>query len=100
MPNNGIKMKKLIFLTLALSLSLSAFAKGGSHGHGSTGTTHSPKESTGTGAKAEREHVDGYTKKDGTHVAAHDRSTKDETKDNNWSTKGNTNPETGKAGTK
>jgi hypothetical protein len=30
----------------------------------------------------------------------YDRSTKDGTKANNWSTKGNTNPETGKAGTK
>jgi hypothetical protein len=44
--------------------------------------------------------VSGYTKKNGTHVAAHERSTKDGTKQNNWSTKGNVNPDTGKAGTK
>lgn len=92
-------MKKLIFLTLTLSLTLSAFAKGGSHSH-SAGATRQEKEATGTGGKTEREHVDGYTKKDGTYVAAHDRSTKDDTKDNNWSTKGNTNPDTGKDGTK
>ena len=66
-------------------------AKGGGHSHGS---------SHDTGAKAERSHVSGYTKKDGTYVAPHDRSTPDNTKNNNWSTKGNDNPETGKAGTK
>lgn len=90
-------MKKILFAALVLSLSLPAFARGGSS-HG--GSTHSSKSDTGTGAKASREHVDSYTKKDGTHVAAHDRSTKDSTKDNNWSTKGNVNPDTGKAGTK
>jgi hypothetical protein len=93
-------MKKILVAAITLSFSLSGFAyadKGAGH---STSTSHPPKESTGTGAKAEREHVDGYMKKDGTYVSGYDRSTKDETKDNNWSTKGNTNPETGKAGTK
>lgn len=44
-------------------------------------------------------HVDGYTKKDGTYVAPHVRTAPDATKDNNYSTKGNTNPYTGKEGT-
>ena len=98
----GIKMKAILVAALAVSLSASipAFARGGhSAGHASP-SGHSAKAATGTGAKSSHEHVGGYTKKDGTVVKAHDRSTKDDTSANNWSTKGNTNPETGKAGTK
>ena len=103
-------MKKLIFGILAVSLTLPAFARGGgrggghsSGGHASGGTSHSSntsKAATGAGAKASHERVSSYSKGNGTHVVAHGRSTKDATKDNNWSTKGNVNPETGKAGTK
>lgn len=45
-------------------------------------------------------HVKGYTKKDGTYVAPHVRSSPDKSKDNNYGTKGNVNPYTGKPGTK
>lgn len=111
-------MKKLIFVALVLSLSIPAFAHGGhggghggghsaSHAGSRSGGLHSTsrasgpsKAATGTGSKSQREHVSGYTKKNGTQVASHDRSTGDSTKRNNWSTKGNSNPETGKAGTK
>ncbi len=98
-------MKKILVLMLSIAATLPAFARGGGHGGGhsgghSSGATHSSHAATGTGSKAAHEHVSGYTKKDGTRVAAHDRSTKDDTKANNWSTKGNVNPETGKAGTK
>jgi hypothetical protein len=44
-------------------------------------------------------HVKGYTKKDGTYVAPHSRTAPDKSKSNNWSSKGNVNPETGKKGT-
>lgn len=91
-------MKAILVAALAISFSLSipASARGGH----SSPSGHGTKAATGTGAKGSHEHVNGYTKKDGTVVKEHDRSTKDDTKDNNWSTKGNTNPETGKAGTK
>ncbi len=101
-------MKKIFVAMIALSLALPVFARGG-HGGGhagghagghSPGASHTSKAATGTGAKSQHTHVGGYTKKDGTQVAAHDRSTRDGTKKNNWSTKGNVNPETGKAGTK
>jgi len=46
------------------------------------------------------ESVRGYTKKNGTRVAPHKRTTSDGTDGNNWSTKGNINPYTGKPGTK
>jgi hypothetical protein len=45
-------------------------------------------------------HVSGYTKKDGTYVAPHQRSTPNDMTLDNYSTKGNINPYTGKLGTK
>jgi len=45
-------------------------------------------------------HVRGYTRKNGKYVAPHYRSHKDHTKRNNYSTKGNVNPYTGKKGQK
>ncbi len=53
-----------------------------------------------SGSKGSSTHVRGYTKKDGTYVAPHRRSAPDKSKANNWSTKGNVNPYTGKDGTK
>ena len=45
-------------------------------------------------------HVKGYFKKNGTYVAPHYRSDPDKNIYNNWSSKGNINPYTGKEGTK
>lgn len=45
-------------------------------------------------------YVNGYRRKDGTYVRPHYRSTPDNSFSNNWSTKGNTNPYTGKPGYK
>ena len=44
--------------------------------------------------------VKGHYRKNGTYVSPHHRSKADGTTSNNWSTKGNTNPYTGKAGTR
>jgi hypothetical protein len=79
MPEYGTKFKRLLSIfILALCLFVGAEAKS------SSGVVH----------------VRGYTKKDGTYVAPHDRTAPNHTKNDNWSTKGNINPETGKAGTK
>jgi hypothetical protein len=45
-------------------------------------------------------HVKGYTRKDGTYVAPHTRSSPNKTKNDNYSTRGNVNPYTGQSGTK
>lgn len=45
-------------------------------------------------------YVNGYTKKDGTYVSGHYRSDANSTRNDNWSTQGNTNPYTGTYGTK
>ena len=44
--------------------------------------------------------VSDYFKKSGTYVMSHYRSDADSTRINNWSSKGNYNPFTGKKGTK
>lgn len=41
----------------------------------------------------------GYTKKNGIYVAPHYKTSPDKSKTDNWSTKGNVNPMTGKKGT-
>lgn len=69
------------------------FARGGSHGGAShSGESHAPAHGTHS--------VKDYSKNDGTHVEQHRKTNPDDTKNNNWSTKGNVNPDTGKAGTK
>lgn len=45
-------------------------------------------------------HVNGYTRSDGTYVAPHNRSDRNDNQYDNWSTKGNTNPYTGQKGYK
>ena len=45
-------------------------------------------------------HVDGHVRKDGVYVPPHTRTAPNSTKSDNWSTKGNVNPNTGKAGTR
>lgn len=44
--------------------------------------------------------VKGYTKKDGTYVAPHQRTNPNQTQRDNWSSKPNYNPYTGKEGKK
>jgi len=49
---------------------------------------------------ANAEYVNGYTKSNGTYVNGYNRSNPNYTKSDNYSTKGNINPYTGKVGTK
>jgi hypothetical protein len=118
--------KRLLTVAAAAVLCLGAMdahAKGGGHsssGHSSTrssshssssshassrtsGSSHVAKGTSpgpGTGSKSQSVTVRSYTKKDGTHVAAAKRTTADGNYRNNYSTKGNTNVATGKAGTR
>lgn len=47
-----------------------------------------------------QQRVDGYTRKDGTYVQPYTRSTPNKSYNDNYSVRGNTNPYTGKSGTK
>src|SRR5262249_49740922 len=75
----------------------------GSHSSGSrnasTGSTRS-HASPGTGSNPSSTSVRGYTRKDGTYVQSHRRSTADGRFENNYSTQGNRNPYTGKEGSR
>lgn len=55
---------------------------------------------TGALAKGGSHPVKGHVTKSGTYVPPHRATNPDSTKTNNWSQKGNTNPHTGKEGTK
>lgn len=77
---------------------------GGSHTKGSraSGSRRSRAKTAGPASKSSKSevHVNGYSRKNGTHVAPHYRSAPNGTKRDNWSAKGNVNPHTGKPGTK
>jgi hypothetical protein len=83
-----------------LTCTAHADARGGSsHSHSSSHSYSSG--SRGYGYTNPSGHsVRGYTKKDGTYVAPHHATNPNGTKNDNYSTKGNTNTWTGKAGTK
>lgn len=85
----GTEMIKNLLLALACAwLTAPASAKAGSHGggsHASSGGSHAIK---------------GHTSKSGTYVAPTRATNPNRTKADNYSSKGNVNPATGKAGTK
>jgi hypothetical protein len=54
----------------------------------------------GSDSAASSHYVRGYTTKSGTYVAPHRQTNPNGTKFDNWSTKGNINPYTGKPGTR
>ena len=81
-------MKRVLvpfILALLLAAPLDGSARGGGRGGGKSGGSVSVK---------------GHARKDGTYVQPHKRSASDGSKINNWSTKGNVNPYTGKRGTR
>lgn len=90
-------MKSIIVLIAALALGSSVFAKGGG-GHSSSG--HSSSHAYSSGSSGASHSTSGYTKSNGTYVAPSHATNPNGTKADNWSTKGNVNPYTGKAGTK
>jgi hypothetical protein len=54
----------------------------------------------GTGSNTNSTRVDGYTKKNGTYVSPYERTSPNSTERDNYNTRGNYNPSTGKTGTK
>jgi len=81
-------------MRIAIVLFVAVFAAGGVCAKGGGGGGHSSKSSGGTHS------VRGHVTKKGTYVAPHRATNPDKSKANNWSSKGNRNPDTGKEGTK
>jgi hypothetical protein len=88
-------MKKIaIVFAVLCAASLGAQARGGgghsgSHASGSSSSGYTGSHSTSS-----------YTRGNGTYVAPSHATNPNSTKADNWTTKGNVNPYTGKAGTK
>lgn len=95
-------MKKSLILIAALAVCSAAAAKGGGgHGGGGHSGGHSGTHSSYSNSSSGSSHsVSGYTRKDGTYVAPSHATNPNGTKHDNWTTKGNVNPYTGKEGTK
>lgn len=92
------KATLLALVLISLCVPSIAEAKGGSRSSGKS-SSKSYKSTPGTGSKSNSSSVRGYTKKNGTYVAPYKKSTPDKNARNNFSTRGNTNPYTGKRGT-
>lgn len=87
-------MKKiLIVAAIAAFMSGTGFAKGGGHSGGYY--TSGARSNSG-----ESHSIRGYVKDDGTYVAPSHATNPNNSKADNWTSKGNTNPYTGKEGTK
>ena len=82
-----IAMAAALVFTLCATLAFAGGKRGGSRG-------------PGTGSSSSSSHVRSYTRSGGTKVQAHRRSSADSTFNNNFTTKGNTNPFTGQSGTR
>jgi hypothetical protein len=75
-------------------LAIGATTTHAQHGH------HGGGSHKASASRSQHEvHVRATTRKDGTFVPAHERTSPNSTNRDNWSTKGNVNPYTGKPGT-
>lgn len=91
-------MALVALLVFGLVSSADAGRRGG--GGGSSHSSRSHSGMTGTGSSSSSHAVRGYTTRRGTTVAPHRQTNPDHTQRNNYSTKGNVNPWTGKTGTR
>lgn len=94
-------MKGIVTLASLSAVALLAtptYAKGGGGHYGSYSGGHARSASTGgiTGTHTTRS----YVRSDGTYVHSYRSTNPNSTRNDNWSTRGNTNPDTGKPGDK
>lgn len=85
---------KYVFAITLLAFSQVSMARGGG-GHYSSHSSTYGISSFSTGSHIVR----GYTRRDGAYVSPHYQTNPNSTRNDNWSTRGNVNPYTGKAGT-
>ena len=95
-----IALAGLLVLGLMSSAEAGRRGGGGSHSSHSSHSSRSHSGTSGTGSSPSSHEVRGYTTKRGTYVAPHRQTDPDHTQRNNYSTKGNVNPSTGKTGTR
>lgn len=88
------KVLALAALATALVLSGNVYARGSGFGG------HSSSHSSYSKSTRSDHAISGYTRRNGTYVHPSHATNPDATRNNNYSTKGNVNPYTGKEGTK
>ena len=93
-----MKRPLILIAMLATAACTPAFARGGSHSYSSYSSSGSHSYSSYSSSGSH--HVSGYTNSHGHYVQSYRATNPNHTKSDNWSTKGNYNPYTGKAGTK
>lgn len=98
-------MKKIILLLAILFLGINNIKaqhlkKDGTPDMRYSENKNQPQQQSPSYTNPEKVHVNEYDKKNGTHVEDHNRTAPNNANRDNWSTKPNTNPETGKKGTK
>ena len=101
-PMQSILMMSLLAFFLALSTNESLAETGRSHNssrHRSSSSSYRSAYS-GIGSNSSSHSVRGYVTKRGTYVRPHRNTNPDRTNLNNYGTKGNYNPYTGKTGTR
>jgi hypothetical protein len=91
-----MKTVAAILITVAAAFALTPAAQA----RGRSGGSHRSYSSSNYSYGSTRSHsVRGYTRRDGTYVQPSHATNRNSTKRDNWSTKGNINPYTGKRGT-
>lgn len=95
-----IALAVLLVFGLGLGAAAEAGRRGGGGGSHASHSSRGHSGATGTGSSSSSHAVRGYTTKRGTYVAPHHQTNPDHTQRNNYSTKGNVNPWTGKTGTR
>lgn len=97
-------MKAFTVLVISACLPAMAVAQSGyrsAYRASSNGSAYSqPYRSSYGNTYSPPVHVNSYTRSDGTYVQPHYRTSADDSRFNNYSTKGNVNPYTGAPGTK
>lgn len=89
----------LLVLTLTVSASMALASNEDERAPGNHPRSISA-QSANTDAKSDSSYVRGHKTKNGTYVKGHRRSKPDHNFSNNWTTKGNDNPYTGKDGSR
>lgn len=96
-----MKVAKLLTTVVVMAIALTGIAEArGGGGRGGSRGGHSGGRSYSSGKSGGHVSVKGYVKKNGKYVSGYKRTSADKTKVNNFSTRGNVNPYTGKEGTK
>ena len=94
--------RRMMWLGLlpGLLVATDALARGGGGGHGGSSHGGGSHGGYGTGSNSSSHSVHGYSKRDGTYVQPHHQTNPNSTTRDNYGTRGNVNPYTGKVGTR